>query len=43
MNLAQSFISPTGEIVLHRRKIKPTHVERSVWGGMFISETILQI
>jgi nitrilase len=30
--MAQSFISPEGEIVLHRRKIKPTHVERAVWG-----------
>ncbi|KAF6219389.1 hypothetical protein HO133_005215 [Letharia lupina] len=32
MNLAQSFINPAGEIVLHRRKITPTHVERSLWG-----------
>lgn len=30
--IAQSFISPDGEIVLHRRKIKPTHVERALWG-----------
>ncbi|ORX93486.1 putative nitrilase [Clohesyomyces aquaticus] len=30
--MAQSFISPDGEIVLHRRKIKPTHVERTLWG-----------
>ncbi|KAL9069913.1 MAG: hypothetical protein Q9161_005227 [Pseudevernia consocians] len=30
--IAQSFINPAGEIVLHRRKIKPTHVERSLWG-----------
>ena len=30
--IAQSFISPQGEIVLHRRKIKPTHVERAIWG-----------
>ena len=30
--IAQSFISTKGEIVHHRRKIKPTHVERSVWG-----------
>lgn len=30
--MAQSFISPEGEIVLHRRKIKPTHVERTIWG-----------
>lgn len=30
--MAQSFISPEGEIVHHRRKIKPTHVERSLWG-----------
>jgi nitrilase len=30
--IAQSFINTEDEIVLHRRKIKPTHVERSVWG-----------
>ncbi|MCJ1379619.1 hypothetical protein MMC17_002721 [Xylographa soralifera] len=30
--IAQSFISVDGDIVLHRRKIKPTHVERAVWG-----------
>jgi nitrilase len=29
--IAQSYIVD-GEIVHHRRKIKPTHVERSVWG-----------
>jgi len=30
--IAQSSISPEGIIVSHRRKIKPAHVERSVWG-----------
>lgn len=30
--IAQSFIDATGEILHHRRKIKPTHVERSIWG-----------
>ncbi|KAJ9494071.1 hypothetical protein H2202_010499 [Exophiala xenobiotica] len=30
--MAQSFITTTGEIVHHRRKIKPTHVERTLWG-----------
>lgn len=30
--IAQSFIDITGEIIHHRRKIKPTHVERSIWG-----------
>ncbi|KAJ5291996.1 nitrilase [Penicillium angulare] len=30
--MAQSFISPDGEIVHHRRKIKPTHIERTIWG-----------
>ncbi|EXJ93640.1 hypothetical protein A1O1_02032 [Capronia coronata CBS 617.96] len=30
--MAQSFIDPTGTIVHHRRKIKPTHVERAYWG-----------
>lgn len=29
---SQSFIDPTGTIVHHRRKIKPTHVERAYWG-----------
>ncbi|KAL2014566.1 hypothetical protein VTN00DRAFT_2091 [Thermoascus crustaceus] len=28
-----SFISPEGEIVHHRRKLKPTHVEWSLWGN----------
>lgn len=30
--MGQSFISQDGEIVHHRRKIKPTHVERTLWG-----------
>ncbi|KAL5334413.1 nitrilase [Aspergillus crustosus] len=30
--IAQSFIDEHGEIVHHRRKIKPTHVERAYWG-----------
>ncbi|KAE9963776.1 hypothetical protein EG328_011068 [Venturia inaequalis] len=30
--IGQSFIGTTGEILHHRRKIKPTHVERSIWG-----------
>jgi nitrilase len=30
--MGQSFISPGGDIVHHRRKIKPTHVERTLWG-----------
>ncbi|KAI0198227.1 nitrilase [Astrocystis sublimbata] len=30
--IAQSFIDENGDIVHHRRKIKPTHVERSIWG-----------
>ncbi|KAF5239066.1 hypothetical protein ACHAO7_011090 [Fusarium culmorum] len=30
--IAQSFIDETGTIVLHRRKIKPTHVERAIYG-----------
>ncbi|KAI5480126.1 nitrilase [Pseudohyphozyma bogoriensis] len=30
--MAQSFINPSGEVVLHRRKIKPTHAERYLWG-----------
>jgi nitrilase len=29
--MAQSYIVD-GELVHHRRKIKPTHVERSIWG-----------
>jgi len=30
--MAQSTISPDGVIVMHRRKIKPTHAERTIWG-----------
>jgi nitrilase len=30
--LAQLFISNEGKIVGHRRKLKPTHWERSIWG-----------
>jgi nitrilase len=30
--IAQSFIDTNGDIIHHRRKIKPTHVERGVWG-----------
>lgn len=30
--MAQSSISPEGIIVSHRRKIKPTHIERTIWG-----------
>ncbi|KAK8020410.1 hypothetical protein PG990_005548 [Apiospora arundinis] len=30
--MGQSFISPDGEIAHHRRKIKPTHIERTIWG-----------
>ncbi|KNG90057.1 putative nitrilase [Aspergillus nomiae NRRL 13137] len=30
--ISQAFISSTGEIVHNRRKIKPTYVERCLWG-----------
>ncbi|MBC3194317.1 carbon-nitrogen hydrolase family protein [Pseudonocardia sp. C8] len=30
--MAQAFISDTGELIAVRRKLKPTHVERSVYG-----------
>jgi nitrilase len=30
--ITQSFIDTNGEIIHSRRKIKPTHVERAVWG-----------
>ncbi|KAI0970137.1 nitrilase [Xylaria arbuscula] len=30
--IAQSFIDENGNIIHHRRKIKPTHVERGFWG-----------
>jgi nitrilase len=30
--IAQALISPQGEIVMHRRKIKPTHMERTFYG-----------
>lgn len=30
--ISQAIISPQGEVLMHRRKIKPTHVERAVFG-----------
>lgn len=30
--IIQAFINESGEIIHNRRKIKPTHVERSLWG-----------
>ena len=30
--MSQAFFSPVGELVKNRRKLKPTHVERSVFG-----------
>ena len=30
--MAQSIIGPDGEVLLHRRKLKPTHVERTLFG-----------
>lgn len=30
--LAQSFIGKDGKIKMHRRKIKPTHAERTIYG-----------
>jgi nitrilase len=30
--LGQSIIAPDGSIIAHRRKLKPTHVERTVYG-----------
>ncbi|OKL56108.1 hypothetical protein UA08_08685 [Talaromyces atroroseus] len=30
--ISQTFINEEGQVVLHRRKIKPTHVERAYWG-----------
>ncbi|KAI1386229.1 carbon-nitrogen hydrolase [Hypoxylon trugodes] len=30
--IAQAIISPQGDLVLHRRKIKPTHMERTIFG-----------
>lgn len=41
--IAQSFINPAGEIVLQRRKITPTHFERSLWGAMYIYAMIIPI
>lgn len=31
-NQAQATISETGEIINHRRKIKPTHYEKTIFG-----------
>ena len=30
--IAQAVIGPDGQILMHRRKIKPTHMERTVFG-----------
>ncbi|KAI1334029.1 carbon-nitrogen hydrolase [Xylariaceae sp. FL0016] len=30
--ISQAIISPRGELLLHRRKIKPTHMERTIFG-----------
>ena len=30
--LAQSILGPDGEVIAHRRKLRPTHVERAVFG-----------
>jgi nitrilase len=30
--MAQAIIAPTGELLLSRRKLKPTHIERTVFG-----------
>ena len=30
--LAQITIAPSGELIGHRRKLKPTHAERTIWG-----------
>lgn len=30
--IAQALISPQGELAMHRRKVKPTHMERTVFG-----------
>ena len=30
--ISQAIISPLGEVLMHRRKVKPTHMERTVFG-----------
>ncbi|KAI0387538.1 carbon-nitrogen hydrolase [Hypomontagnella monticulosa] len=30
--IAQAIISPQGDLALHRRKVKPTHMERTIYG-----------
>ncbi|TYJ58725.1 hypothetical protein B9479_000561 [Cryptococcus floricola] len=37
--LAQSFINPQGEVAHHRRKLKPTHVERYLFGDGMAEDT----
>ncbi|KAM0511791.1 hypothetical protein ACHAPE_009467 [Trichoderma viride] len=41
--IAQSFIDPTGTIVLHRRKLKPTGAERAIWGEGHGEETLINV
>jgi predicted amidohydrolase len=33
--ISQAIISPQGELLLHRRKIKPSHMERTIFGDGF--------
>ena len=30
--ISQAIVSPQGEVLMHRRKVKPTHMERTVFG-----------
>lgn len=44
--IAQSIIGPNGDVLLHRRKLKPTHAERTLFGesdgsGLTVIDTTL--
>lgn len=43
--IAQCTVFPSGEIIMKRRKFKPTHMERIVYGdaGGFVLNSVIEI
>lgn len=39
--ISQAILSPQGEVLMHRRKIKPTHMERTLFGDGSDAELVL--
>lgn len=40
--MAQWLITPEGEVIIRRRKLKPTHVERAMFGDGDGSDLLVQ-